>query len=191
MVVVAAQLGMYGYALRHPRRNANPYIKNNRGLTCLTLSCELGRDIIFKEMLELSCTEFWRYSNITCCGYPLGALDSIQSDGETSKRINTKIFYPMSSVIDWGSALIIILNGTKPEHLNMLEGGIIAKLLDEKWKTFAMMMFYKKMLFQIIHLLCISFSIYSRPEFDQPLMRGLQPETRMEDEDLVRFRYIK
>ena len=69
----------------------------------------------------------------------------------------------------------------------MLEGGIIAKLLDEKWKTFAMMMFYKKMLFQIIHLLCISFAIYSRPEFDQPLMRGLQPETQIEDEDIVRY----
>ena len=89
-------------------------------------------------------------------------------------------------MLDWGSALIIILNGTKPEHLNMLEGGIIAKLLDEKWRTFAMMMFYKKMLFQIIHLLCISFAIYSRPEFDQPLMRGLQPETQIEDEDIVR-----
>ena len=32
---------------------------------------------------------------------------------------------------------MIILAGTKPEHLNMLEGGIIAKLLDEKWTTFA------------------------------------------------------
>ena len=85
MVVVASQLGMYGYALRHPRKNANPYIKNQRGLTCLTLSCELGRDTIFREMLELSCTEFWRYSNITCCGYPLGALDSIQPDGQTSQ----------------------------------------------------------------------------------------------------------
>ena len=92
----------------------------------------------------------------------------------------------ISSPPDWGSALIIILNGTKPEHLNMLEGGIIAKLLDEKWKTFAMMMFYKKMFFLILHLLCISFSIYSRPEFSQPLMRGLQPGTEMEDEDIIR-----
>jgi hypothetical protein len=25
-----------------------------------------------QEMLEMSCVEFWRYSNITCCGYPLG-----------------------------------------------------------------------------------------------------------------------
>ena len=75
----------------HCRKNANPYIKNHRGLTCLTLSCELGRDIIFKEMLELSCTEFWRYSNITCCGYPLGALDSIQPDGATSKYFRIKL----------------------------------------------------------------------------------------------------
>ena len=38
---------------------------------------------------------------------------------------------------DWGSAMMIILAGTKEEHLNMLEGGIIAKLLEEKWGTFA------------------------------------------------------
>ena len=36
---------------------------------------------------------------------------------------------------------MIILAGTKPEHLNMLEGGIIAKLLDEKWTTFAKVSF--------------------------------------------------
>ena len=38
---------------------------------------------------------------------------------------------------NWGSAIMLILNGTKEEHLNMLEGGIIAKLLDEKWSTYA------------------------------------------------------
>lgn len=32
---------------------------------------------------------------------------------------------------------MIILNGTKSEHLDMLEGGIIQRLLEEKWKTFA------------------------------------------------------
>ena len=68
----------------------------------------------------------------------------------------------------------------------MLEGGIIAKLLDEKWKTFAQMMFYKKMFFHVLHLLSISFTVYSRPEFDQPLMRGLQPETEMQDKDVFR-----
>lgn len=39
--------------------------------------------------------------------------------------------------LDWNSALFIILNGTKQEHLNMLDGGIIQRLLEEKWKTFA------------------------------------------------------
>ena len=33
--------------------------------------------------------------------------------------------------------MMIILAGKKEEHLNMLEGGIIAKLLEEKWTTFA------------------------------------------------------
>ena len=93
MVVVADQLGMYGYALRHPLKSANANVRNHRGLTCLTLSCELGRDECFKDMLELSATEFWRYSNITCCGYPLGALDSIEPSGQTSERICCKYLH--------------------------------------------------------------------------------------------------
>lgn len=40
--------------------------------------------------------------------------------------------------VDWVSGVMLILAGTKEEHLNMLEGGIIAKLLEEKWSTFAM-----------------------------------------------------
>ena len=104
-----------------------------------------------------------------------------QVSGDVTLRF---LFY--RSVLDWGSALIIILNGTKPQHLNMLEGGIIAKLLEEKWKTFAQMIFYKKIFFQIIHLLCISFAVYSRPPFDQPLMRGIQADTEIEEQDIVR-----
>lgn len=34
------------------------------------------------------------------------------------------------------SALTIILEGNKNEHLDMLKGGVIQKLLEEKWKTF-------------------------------------------------------
>ena len=62
MVVVGSQLGMYGYALRHPKKNGNPYIKNSRGLTPLTLSCELGRDTIFRLVLNIP-TQFL-FSNI-------------------------------------------------------------------------------------------------------------------------------
>ena len=84
---------------------------------------------------------------------------------------------------DWGSAIILILNGIKPEHLNMLEGGIIAKLLEEKWKTFAQVpisilflliltlycltqphqgIFFKRMFVTLLHLLAMSVAIYSR-----------------------------
>lgn len=94
-------------------------------------------------MLELSCTEFWRYSNICCSAYPLGALDSIRPSGETSKNFPQGLIFIRIWIeffvnhTDWGSAMMIILAGKKEEHLNMLEGGIIAKLLEEKWTTFA------------------------------------------------------
>jgi hypothetical protein len=38
---------------------------------------------------------------------------------------------------DWSSALIYITDGETDEHLEMLEGGVVKQLLDEKWKTFA------------------------------------------------------
>ena len=76
---------MYVSALKHPVQPADNDLKNNLGFTALTLACTLGRNEIFKEMLELSCVEFWRYSNITCSGYPLTALDTIKPTGETSR----------------------------------------------------------------------------------------------------------
>ena len=48
MVVIVEQLGMFGYALKHPVKKANHMVANNRNLTSLTLSCELGRDTIFQ-----------------------------------------------------------------------------------------------------------------------------------------------
>ena len=68
---------MFGYALRHPRCPARNGELNGVGLTPLTLACRLARSEIFREMLELTCVEFWRYSNITCSAYPLNALDTI------------------------------------------------------------------------------------------------------------------
>lgn len=75
---------MFGYALRHPKLPAKNGIVNETGLTPLTLACKLGRAEVFREMLELSAREFWRYSNITCSGYPLNALDTLLPDGRTS-----------------------------------------------------------------------------------------------------------
>ena len=77
---------MFGYALRHPRCPARNGELNGAGLTPLTLACRLARSEIFREMLELTCIEFWRYSNITCSAYPLNALDTIGPDGRTSEE---------------------------------------------------------------------------------------------------------
>ncbi|CAG9792617.1 unnamed protein product [Diatraea saccharalis] len=146
MVVVCDKLDMFGYALRHPRVPASNGRMNRAGFTPLTLACQLGRASVFREMLELSAREFWRYSNITCSAYPLNALDTLLPDGKTN----------------WNSALFIILNGTKQEHLNMLDGGIIQRLLEEKWKTFARKKFLKRLMILMLHLLLLSVSVYLR-----------------------------
>ncbi|XP_011315537.1 uncharacterized protein iav [Fopius arisanus] len=155
MVVVGDKLDMFGYALRHPKFPARNGIANNAGFTPLTLACQLGRAEVFREMLELSAREFWRYSNITCSAYPLNALDTLLPDGRTN----------------WNSALFIILNGTKEEHLDMLDGGIIQRLLEEKWKTFARLQFLKRLIILVFHLTTLSLAVYQRPaEMDAELM---------------------
>ncbi|XP_020287782.1 uncharacterized protein LOC109856664 [Pseudomyrmex gracilis] len=153
MVVVGDKLDMFGYALRHPKLPARNGIVNAAGLTPLTLACQLGRAEVFREMLELSAREFWRYSNITCSAYPLNALDTLLPDGRTN----------------WNSALFIILNGTKEEHLDMLDGGIIQRLLEEKWKTFAQAQFRNRLIILVLHLVCLSLAVYSRPADMDPL----------------------
>lgn len=47
------------------------------------------------------------------------------------------LLFTFHNATDWNSALFIILNGQKEAHLDMLDGGIIQRLLEEKWKTFA------------------------------------------------------
>lgn len=37
---------------------------------------------------------------------------------------------------DSNSALSLISSGSSDEHIEMLRGGIVQKLLEEKWKTF-------------------------------------------------------
>lgn len=79
---------------------------------------------------------------------------------------------------------MIILNGTKEEHLDMLEGGIIQRLLEEKWKTFAQMQFLKRLIVLFIHLVLLSGAVYTRPGQDRPLMMEVD---EMEIIDYARF----
>lgn len=45
----------------------------------------------------------------------------------------------------------------------MLDGGIIQRLLEEKWKTFAQNQFLKRLLILFVHLFFLSISVYLRP----------------------------
>lgn len=45
----------------------------------------------------------------------------------------------------------------------MLDGGIIERLLEEKWKTFAQQQFLKRLLILFVHLFFMSISVYTRP----------------------------
>lgn len=87
----------------------------------------------------------------------LKALSHI--DYKLKFQTKKKLFF----YLDWNAALIIILNGTKPEHLDMLDGGIIERLLEEKWKTFAQQQFLKRLFILFIHLFFMSISVYTRP----------------------------
>jgi transient receptor potential cation channel subfamily V protein 6 len=65
--------------------------------------------------------EYWRYHNITCSAYPLDGLDTIGEDGK----------------IAWNAALTFIINGNTDDHLEMLEGGVVRRLLEDKWNIYA------------------------------------------------------
>ncbi|XP_067126001.1 transient receptor potential cation channel subfamily V member 5-like [Centruroides vittatus] len=153
-IVISDKQSMYGYALKHPTKPAKDDILNKYGLTPLALACKLGRNKIFREMLELRSFEFWRYSTITCCGYPLNALDSLLSNGKTN----------------WNSAILIILSGNTNEHLDMLDGGVIERLLEEKWKTFARRQFMKRLSLIFIHLVIMSIAVFLRKDIGKPLL---------------------
>ena len=49
--------------------------------------------------------------------------------------------YFFSWFTDWSAALSYITDGETEEHLEMLDGGVIKQLLDEKWKTYAQVFF--------------------------------------------------
>ncbi|XP_013388391.1 transient receptor potential cation channel subfamily V member 6 isoform X1 [Lingula anatina] len=147
VIVVNNQLGMYQYAVRHHERRANPYIKNEQQLTPLTLASKLGRHKLFTEILEESSIEMWRYSNVTCALYPLLDIDTISPTGDTN----------------WNSALVYIIEGQTDEHLDMLEGGVIRQLLDEKWKTFGRRIFLERLLLALGHVIIMSAAVYLRP----------------------------
>lgn len=148
LCVIHNKIDMFFHATRRKHKiRGDPFVRNKQGLTPLTLAAKLGRKEMFHEILEYQSMEYWSYGRMTCSGYPLDSLDSVNKDGKSDKD----------------SALLITLNGKTNEHLDMLNSGIIYRLLEEKWTTFARGKFYRRLLFAVLYLLAFSLSIYYRP----------------------------
>ncbi len=116
MLVINDMLDMFKIMLTFKARLD---IKNRQGLTPLTLAAKLARYNMFQFILIQQRKLLWKYANITCGAYPIDTVDTINADGTT----------------DTTSALYIICNGDKVEHLELLEG-LIIDLLNVKWQTF-------------------------------------------------------
>nr|CAD2200043.1 unnamed protein product [Meloidogyne enterolobii] len=147
MCVIKNKNAMYSYAVRHWHKPAHTNIVNHASYTPLTLATKLGRRQIFYEMLELMKVEFWRFSDMTCSAYPLDALDTIRPDGSTN----------------YDSALMTVINGNTPDHLEIIGSEVIQRLLADKWKAFAERKLFQRLALLVFHLICICFVVYLRP----------------------------
>ncbi|CAL2039611.1 unnamed protein product [Caenorhabditis brenneri] len=147
MCVINYSSSMYSYAVRHWAKPADPHVVNHAGFTPLTLATKLGRKHIFEEMLEIMKVEFWRFSDMTCSAYPLNTLDTIQPDGSTN----------------YDSALMTVINGSTPEHLDMIGSEVIQRLLADKWKAFAQRKLIERLVLLIFQLITLSIVVYIRP----------------------------
>lgn len=153
LCIIHNKIDMFLHATRRKHKICGKtFIKNKQGFSPLTLAAKLGRKEMFYEILEHQSMEYWTYGPITCSGYPLEGLDSIDKNGKSDDE----------------SALLITLNGKTSDHLDMLNSGIIYRLLEEKWKAFAKGKFYRRLFFAGLYLLAFSLAIYLRPRHLDP-----------------------
>lgn len=68
----------------------------------------------------------------------------------------------------------------------MLDGGIIQRLLEEKWKTFARIQFLKRLGILFFHLFVLSGAVYCRPAQNEPLVPNWD---RLDAMDYARFTF--
>ena len=137
---------MFSYAHNHPKKKGSLKIKNVQELTPINLAAMLGRKELIEKMLELVKLEIWSWSTTQCSVYPLEGLDTVQSDGN----------------ITWNAALSFIVNGESEDHLDMLEIGVVKRLLGDKWATYAKKKYTQKLIFAVIHMLFLSIAVYTR-----------------------------
>lgn len=159
--------------------------QNKLGLTPFQLACHLGRVELFSELLEQSAVEFWTYSSVRCCAYPLASLDSLivannatpgsdaigasaapapnapVTSSATNSNSNNKLKRRPRK-----SAVALILESTRSsdeQKAALLSTGVIKRLLEEKWKIFARRLFYTDLLLTLSQLVMMTFACLMRP----------------------------
>ncbi|UYV74220.1 Iav [Cordylochernes scorpioides] len=87
VVVIRDKLTMYGYALHHPTRPAKEGILNRQGLSPLSLACKLGRNQIFREMMDLGALAYGKHAlSIKSCEYWFRRFKSGDFDTRDKER---------------------------------------------------------------------------------------------------------
>ncbi|XP_022081163.1 transient receptor potential cation channel subfamily V member 6-like [Acanthaster planci] len=169
MVIIHNQKHMISHIINHTALPARHDIFNHAGLTPLELSYRLGRGELFAHLLDLSSETQWTHGTVASVAYPLTGLDSIGPGGELNER----------------SALRMIVQGSKLQHLKMLEGHIIQKLLEEKWNRYAKKILLVRFAWTIFHLSLISAAVYFRPSGDLMTVTDATSYVRFTAEVLV------
>ncbi|XP_038069043.1 transient receptor potential cation channel subfamily V member 6-like [Patiria miniata] len=169
MVIIHNQKHMMSHVINHIALPARHDIFNHDGLTPLELSYRLGRGELFAHLLDLSSETQWTRGTVASVAYPLTGLDSIGPGGELNER----------------SALRMIVQGSKLQHLKMLEGQIIQKLLEEKWNRYAKKILLLRFAWTVFHLMLISAAVFFRPSEDLMTVTDATSYVRFSAEVLV------
>ena len=160
LAVIHNQPDMYYHALNHPEKiSADPDVCNIYDLSPLALAAKLGKSEMFDKILEISSKRYWSYNTVTCSAYPLKSLDTIGDEGQT----------------DWNSALMMIVQGRKNKHLDIVSNHVIEHLLNEKWRIFGFRKFVRLLALFFLHLACLTTAVYLRPDQLSDLRYGTSP----------------
>ena len=167
LAVIHNQPDMYYHAVTHPKTPADPDVCNIYDLSPLALAAKLGKTEMFDKILEISSRRYWSYNTVSCSAYPLKFLDSIGDKGQTN----------------WNSALMMIVQGRKDSHLDMVSNQVVDHLLDEKWRIFGYWKFIRLLVAFIIHIVCLTVAVYLRPDQLADLRYGTS------DMDIARYAF--
>ncbi|KAL0119708.1 hypothetical protein PUN28_007863 [Cardiocondyla obscurior] len=122
-------------------------IRNVQHLTPLTLSAKLARIEMFFHILNIEREIYWQIGSITCAGYPLSQIDTIDVNIGT---------------INNNSALNLVVFGDKDEHLELMDG-VLVDLLNAKWNTFVKSRFYRQFFLFCFYFILSLISFTLRP----------------------------